>query len=973
MINPKQTERMIAKVARLERVYAPFLTESRTALPVTQVTEKGERTVLSGDTWGAPFEYAVFRFRMPAHDQNVYLECDDGGVENLIYVNGVPRGMTDWVRNAQEEEFRPHRFLPFGDVREGDEVRIEAYASHPIAGTMPYESPHTFSLKSLEGERTFRGIYLVRMREQLKRFSENLKFLGGLFRTAEEGDPQKEALYRLYEELYRALSMAQEPPDEQLLAEINERIEESFSHILPREQSPYVGIVGHSHLDTAWLWTVEETRKKALRTVSNAVTLLKRYPDYTFFFSTALYLDWIKHDSPELFDEIKALVREGRFEPGGATWVECDCNLIGSEALVRQFVRGKRFLREELGYDAKVFWLPDTFGYSAALPQIMRQAGIEFFLTTKLSWNDTNEFPYDAFRWQGIDGSSVLVHFNSTQTPANPEAVAARLNNRKEKHLNDGALLAYGYGDGGGGPSDDMVREALRTCRHYPRARVAHTTVTAFMERLSEKQLPKYCGELYLELHRGTLSMYHEIKRNNRLLEIALHDAEFVSVAADKREWKQTTDECYDTLMLNQFHDILPGTCIHEVNETALRQNTAAIARLGELIGGKGDYWNTLGFEREETLEWDDGQQTYSDFDGNRHTLARFAFPAFGRGRKIAAEGTLTYRDGVVETAFYRAVVKDGAISSLTVDGREIACGLLGELKFCEHIPYQWDNWDIDADYRLQERPVQFLSEELVSNGPLELRIRSRYRFGKSVMTRDLVFNPFDPMIRFENKVDFREDHGLLRVYFPTDLIAPTYKSQIQFGHIERSVYRNTSEEQAMFEACNHKWSDLSETHLGVALFNDCKYGVACEEGTLSLTLAKSGSHPDETGGKGILEFSYALCPHRGSFSAENVVRPAEAMNIRPVRTPYELNSPLVGISQSGILCETVKFADRGEGIVLRLYECERSHTSTVLTFRRSYRFFGCDLFEKETETLGEGEKLRLEFRPFEIKTIKLR
>ncbi len=970
MINSKQLQITVAKVARLKDVYAPFLVKERIPLAVRDK----EGPVSSGKEWGEPFTCTDFFATLPAAE-NVWLECDNGAVENLVFVDGVPVGMTDVVANAREPEFRPHRFVPLGTVKEKSELRVQGYASHPIAGTMPYAATHTFSLRSLEGKRVFRSISLVKLDPALLTFFEDLDVLNGLYRSAEEGDAVKLGAYRVYEKLFSVLPLApQIKPTEEELFIAHGIIEEYFRSIPSPPKLPSIGLIGHSHLDTAWLWTVDETRRKAVRTLSNAVTLLEKYPDYTFFFSTVLYLDWVKHDSPALFQRVKKLVKEGRLEPNGSTWVECDCNLTGSEALVRQFVRGKRFLWKEFGYDSDTFWLPDTFGYSASLPQIMQGCGVKYFLTTKLSWNDTNEFPYDAFEWEGIDGSRVLVHFNSIQSDASPAFLKKRTDSRKEKHLTGHALVAYGYGDGGGGPSDEMVRVARRTAEVYPYATVKHTTVSSFMHELAADELPRYFGELYLELHRGTLSVHHALKRNNRLLEGLLHDAEYLSVATGNRAWKEKTDACYDTLLLNQFHDILPGTCIGEVNDRSLRETGGAIFALSSLMKGEGEtsYFNTLGFSRLDGVEalGEEGWE-YRDFDGKIRRRALYSFPPFGKGVPVQSE-SISLDGDAVRTRFYVARLKEGRICSLTVGGREVAAAPLNTFRISECVPYKWDNWDIDADYPLKEEELSPESVEVITDKGAEVRVRGHYRYGKSILLCDTVFSAYSPEIRFECRLDQRDPHGMLRVLFPTTILSTYVKSAIQFGYLERSTHRSTSQEQAAFETCNHKWSDLSENNFGVALLNDCKYGFAAEGGTMSLTLSKSGTHPDPRGDIGIREFAYALLPHKGGFSAERVVHPAERFNRPPLLTAYSPESPVVSVSAPNIVVETVKWGEDG-GIVLRVYECERASTAVKICFNRTYSFTETDLLERSFRKETKGDALFTRFKPFEIKTFLLK
>ncbi|MDE7372897.1 MAG: hypothetical protein K2N18_02430, partial [Clostridia bacterium] len=349
----------------------------------------------------------------------------------------------------------------------------------------------------------------------------------------------------------------------------------------------------------------------------------------------------------------------------------------------------------------------------------------------------------------------------------------------------------------------------------------------------------------------------------------------------------------------------MPGTCIDEVNVRSLEETGGEIELLQTLIRGKGKahYYNTLSFAREETLESDEGV-SYTDFDGQKHTLARYRFAPFARGEKIEDKGCITYRDGVVTTPYLTATVKEGVITSLIAVGRETAAGILGEIRCAENVPYQWDNWDIDADYPLKEKHAEYLGGEVIELDGLQLRVRSVFKVSKkSTLTRDIVFDAFTSEIRFENKLDYQEDRSLVRVYFPTNLVTSTVKSEIQFGYIERSTYRNTSAAQAQFEVCNHRYSDLSENNFGIALLNDCKYGFACEEGTMSLTLMKNGVHPDKSGDKGVKYFTYSLLPHEGGFSAKNVVQPALRLNDAPVLTSHKPVCPVTEISADGDVC----------------------------------------------------------------------
>lgn len=972
MYNLKQLERTASKIERLADIYEPFVVLSRSPLPVTHAENRDFGPVREGYEWGGDFVYANFECTLPDLPRPLWLECDTDGVEHLIFADGKPLDMTDWAREIGAPSERLHRFVSLEEVPAGARLRVEAYAGHTMYGTMPYDAKITFGWSKYRERCVFHGIYAVRLDTELKEFLLRLRLLVSYYRSG--GSPwNKIEEFKIFEELFRKLSLLPERPEKASVRAGNELLKKYFGGKNARASSPRIGLVGHSHLDTAWLWPVEETKHKAVRTAVNAVRLLEKYPNYTFIMSSVLYMDWIRKSSPDLFGRIKKLVREGRFEPNGAAWVECDCNLTGGEALIRQFLRGQSFLKEHFGYRADVFWLPDTFGYSGALPQIMRGCGVKYFLTTKLSWNDTNRFPLDAFRWRGIDGSEVIAHFNTTHAPADPRAVRARMEGMLNKHINDCALIAYGYGDGGGGPDEDMVRTALMTEETFADARVKHTTVSAFMEELSAEDLPVYAGELYLELHRGTLTMHHDIKKYNRQLEILLHDAEFLGSSGQAIE-EEKLRKWWDILLLNQFHDILPGTCIARVNDIAKAELKGAVEECAAAVRPTGKpYVNTLSFAREETLETEDGEQEYEDFDGRKRRIGRFAFAPFGEGRRVRGpeKSPFVFENGTLCTPYGKAVLAGGKILSYVCFGRETAAGALNELRVAEDMPRLWDNWDVDADLPLIEKEAEFISSRVVSDGPHEFRIRCFYRIGKnSEMTEDVVFDAYSPLVTFENKLNWQDDHLLLRAYFETDLFAPAVKNEIQFGWLERPTTRNSSEQQAMFEVCNHKWSDLSETNFGAALLNDCKYGFGCEGKTMHLTLCKGGTHPDERGDRGVKYFSYGFLPHEGGFSAKSVVRPAYRFNYAPARCA-DCRSPVLNVSGGGIIVESVR--RNAAGTVLRLYESERSAAKCKIEFSKDFDVYECDMLDEERAGLGKTSALELAFRPFEIKTLLLK
>lgn len=771
--------------------------------------------------------------------------------------------------------------------------------------------------------------------------------------------------------------------------------------------APYVGLIGHSHMDTAWQWPIAETKKKCARTYANQLNLMEEYPEYRFVQSSAYHTDILRRRYPELFERIKAQVKAGRWEPNGGAWVECDCNLTGGEYLLRQFVWGQRFTRKHFGYTSDAFWLPDTFGYSAAIPQIMKGCGMNYFLTTKIAWNDTTRFPATSFMWQGIDGTKVFTHFNRTHIGPTPETlheITDGSDGLRERRVAPMRLFSYGKGDGGGGPEFEMLESARRLEDLQGVPRTGYTTVSDFMKKLEETAVhpSTWAGELYLELHRGTLTNHHEIKRNNRLAEIALHNLELATVMKAVRDGApadgQTIDPLTNTLLVNQFHDILPGTCIHRVHAEC-REAVGGLIRQANgltreaLAGDSLTLFNPLSFERKDTVYLsgahpdlaDCRTQVFTDLNGQTVTavsglkLPPFAAVKLESGAPATDSAPFHY-DGSHLTTPYAEITFDenGAMASF-IDrrtGRELVGGLpFNTFVMAEDIPSAWDNWDFDADEEEKFAPVgTLLSREVVSCGAVELRIRSRYTLTeKTSMVQDMVFSADSPLITFDTVMDWQEEHRFLKAAFDTALLADGVRSEIQFGNIRRSNHRATAQDKARFEICNHKYSDLSEANYGLALLNDCKYGLSVNEGSMRLSLHKGGMRPDDQGDKGRHSFRYALLPHDEAFSAQTVVQPAYAFNLQPVLLDNgDQMATLVRTDDPSVIIETVKpCEDTQRAYIIRLYEAAGGYARTHLTFSHEVKaMYECNMLEEELSALDPADELT--FTPFHIRTLKV-
>jgi len=783
--------------------------------------------------------------------------------------------------------------------------------------------------------------------------------------------------------------------------------------------APFVGLVGHSHMDTAWLWPMTETVKKCVRTYANQLSLMEQYPEYRFVQSSAYHAEMVRRSSPALFARIQAAVAAGRYEPNGGVWVEGDGNLAGGEYMARQFLWGQRYTQKHFGYRADTFWLPDTFGYSFSLPQIMLSCGIKYFLTTKMSWNDTNKFPYTSFLWQGLDGSRVLTHLNRLHLGPDPHMLNDLTMDGHitgdpipEKTCTDMRLFSYGKGDGGGGPEFEMIEMARRLGDLEGVARSSHISVSAFMHRLEEsaRDLSVYAGELYLELHRGTLTNQHNIKRNNRLAEMALHGLELLTVHRAVKHGQiadgTAIDPLTETLLVNQFHDILPGTCIHSVHQTSLEQTGALIGEASamalEALETDGDpanitLLNPLSFARSDVLYLPNrpGKRIAGGYVQQRVTnvhgegllaVAGVVLPAFGStvlqwesGEPEDRKSPFNWEGDTLITPFARVAFDvQGAISSYIdlASGRELRDPdrlPWNTFLMAEDVSAAWDSWDIDADLEAKFVPEgRLLSREVVSEGPVELRIRSRYALTEqTLIEQDMIFYADSPLIAFDTVMEWQETHRFLKVAFDTALVTDGARHEIQFGHIRRSNHRSTSEEKARFEVCNHKFTDLSEGGFGIALLNDCKYGISVEEGSMRLSLHKGGNRPDREGDRGRHLCRYALLPHEGGFSAENVVHPAYAFNCFPIiKEGTGALASLVTVDAPNVIIETVKpCEDADTAYILRLYEAAGAYTNATLTF--GHPVHGLTLTNMLEETQNE-QPMAITFRPFEIKTLRV-
>lgn len=790
-----------------------------------------------------------------------------------------------------------------------------------------------------------------------------------------------------------------------------------------------VTMLGHTHIDVAWLWRLRHTREKTARSFSTVNRLMEKYPEYVFIQTQPQLYDYLKEDYPDIYAHIKRRVAEGRWEPSGAMWVECDCNLASGESIIRQILVGKNFFKKEFDYESEFLWLPDVFGYSWALPQILKKSGVNTFMTTKISWNDTNRLPYDTFIWRGMDGSEVTTHFVTTTElndvtytyngESRPYAIKGVWDNYRNKDLNRDLLISYGFGDGGGGPTREMIKyiEAAKLMPGIPNVETGRAT--EYFRKLNETikenpyngYLPIWDGELYLEFHRGTYTSQGYNKKMNRFMEYKLREEEMLSVFAEKLFNKPYNREeflkAWKIVLCEQFHDILPGSSIHEVYEDsheeyerALKyiENATKAAKASFVTEKENAFtlFNQANWERDSIVKIPAGAETYEYTDSEGNTLPSHRCGeqdhVYVKGLKPLAFSTITRRakackeassfvENTVETPYYIVSWDDkGRLVRLydkSADREVIPEGKFANVfQIFEDKPRCFDAWELESTIDLKKEEIPCDGNIIKTKNELGYFIHFTYNYNNSKIMQTLCLYNDKRRIDFKTIVEWKESQKILKTAFSVDIRGVFARYDVQEGNIVRPITRNTSWEAAKFEVVAHKWADLSETGYGVALLNDCKYGYDIKEDTMRLSLLKSATDPDYSADYGTHEFTYSLYPHK-----------EEWYNARLEEEAFDLNSPVVvleGASALGkeslisfdaknIVLDAFKKAENEEAYVLRFHEFTgRRGRLTISTGLKFDSWCESDLMENP---LGEWKQtaIEVEVKPYEIKTIMLK
>ncbi|MER6372328.1 glycoside hydrolase family 38 C-terminal domain-containing protein [Streptomyces mirabilis] len=949
--------------------------------------------------WGPPWGTTWFRMRgsVPADWTGKRVEA----VFDLGFVGDWPGNQAEALVHLPDgvplKAVNPqNQYVPIAHPATGGEeihYLVEA-ASNPDILANDFAGPTPLGDRLTAGDKplyTFKRADIAILDENVWHLDLDVQVLRELMLELGELDPRRH-------EIMIALDQAMDALD---LDDISGTAAAARAVLAPTLAKPAhasahtLSAAGHAHIDSAWLWPIRETKRKTSRTFSNVTALAEEYEELVFACSQAQQYEWVRDNYPHVWARIKKAVADGNWAPVGGMWVEADGNLPGGEALARQLIHGKRFFIEHFGIETKGVWLPDSFGYNAAYPQLAKLAGNDWFLTQKLSWNQTNKLPHHSFWWEGLDGTRIFTHFPPVDTynaEFSGKEMAHAVRNYQDKGRGTTSLAPFGHGDGGGGPTREMMERARRLASLEGSAKVRVEHPDAFFATARE-EIPGdqvWSGELYLELHRATYTSQARTKQGNRRSEHRMREAELWATAAALNAPGysypyEKLDRLWKTVLLHQFHDILPGSSIAWVHREAEAEyarvakeveaiTAEAVAALGT---GETRVFNTSPVDRAEVVRTSVGIPMYAEVPANGSALLDAGEPP----QPVSVDGRVL-DNGLVRVE----LAEDGTLASvrdLTAD-REVLADKGNLLRLHSDLPNYWDAWDIDKHYK--NRYTDLLDAEsvtVVEDGPLLGALKVERAFGKgSRIVQTITVRAGSRRIDVETEIDWHEAEKILKAAFPVDIRAPHSSAEIQFGHVQRPTHTNTSWESARFEVYGHRWVHIAEPGYGVAVINDSTYGhdvsrTVREDGgtttTVRLSLVRAPRVPDPEADQGKHRFTYALLP---GASIEDAIAEGYALNL-PLRVADSAGpaEPVVSVDGEGVTIEAVKLADDASGdVVVRLYESRGGRGTGTL--RTGFPLAGAqvtDLLERPLTTVDtDGNAVAVALRPFEVRTLRL-
>lgn len=1020
------TEKKLLKQVKELGGYRYHVVEEITAFRAIEKVTGETFTFHKGDLWKGRDRYVSLEanFQIPPKKEGFipmgYFDfgktdqCYNDGFESLLYVEGKPYQGVDQF----------HKEVLWDDELEGRsvEVRFDLWSGLE-GGGVPRELEHRF----VEAKLAYLDCKVDAFYYLSKAILETSQLLS-------EETSNKYQLINVLDKAYNMIDFGM-PGDDYFYNSIYEALDylnKKLEGMPSYKDQVTVNLIGHTHIDVAWLWRLKHTREKAARSFSTVLNLMKFYPDYIFFESQPQLYDYIKEDHGDLYQLIQKKVEEKKWETGGGMWLEADCNIPSGESLVRQIIYGDKFLQREFGTTSKFLWLPDVFGYSWALPQILKQSNMDTFITTKISWNQYNRFPHDTFVWKGIDGSEVITHFVSTPYDPRrewaytytgeitPYYVKGIWEFYQDKGLNQDLLLTYGYGDGGGGVTREMLayKEAMDKIPSLPEIKL--TRVDDFVEKLhhnvenTDGYLHTWDGELYLEYHRGTYTSEASIKKHNRKTEFSLREAEYMGVQNGRQNgWdhypQEELDKAWEILLRNQFHDILPGSSIKEVYEDAeeefkvLDNYVKAIEEMNQhgLMTYETDAYTVVNsncFDTQQLVKlpnkWvnpvvknAEGEILPCEMHGG-DLVVSIKMKGLTSQSIWVEEGEEKEKQSIpfsidvvkrsIETPYYEMQInEEGTIESLYDKGlkKELInkgkCG--NQFMVYEDKPVNYDAWDTDIFYANKQEAAKFIEMKVGEVGELQASFELTYKYRTSTIKQVVTVYKESRHIVFDTEVDWQEKNRLLKVLFDFNIRTNHATYDMQYGNIERPNHWNTSWDYARFEVVGHKWADLSQRDFGVALINDCKYGYSAKGSVLGLSLIKTSSYPEPERDLGYHSFTYAILPHEGDWLQGQVEQEAWAFNkpLHIIEGIPKASLDWLEIDGKTVSVDAIKKSEKGNEVIVRLHEFGGCTDQVeVMVKMQASAIYETNLLEEKRRCLSSGRKVSLELKPYEIKTL---
>jgi alpha-mannosidase len=903
---------------------------------------------------------------------------------------------------------------------------------------------HILAIEAFSGLESHQHLFeqadLVLINEDVENFYYNSKIVYETMQAVGENDLRSSHILNILEQALLQVDLL-EIGSRSFFQSINNANKylctELYAKVL-EEKFPAVVGTGHAHLDIAWMWQTKHSKKKAARTFANALQLMEIYPEFTFAQSQAQLYKYVQEYYPTLFKRVREKIKNGRWEATGGMWVESDCNIPGGESLVRQFLYGKRYFKKEFGVDIKVVWLPDVFGFCYSLPQIIKKCAMSYFMTTKLSWSQFTKFPYDTFYWEGLDGTRILAHFittpdrrgwNDYSVDLNPVNVKACWDNYHQKQENQEVLISFGWGDGGGGVTRDMLENARRLNYMKVLPNYHHGNIENFFADLKNRvsELPVWNDEFYLQLHRGCYTSQAKIKKNNRLSEVLYHNAELFAAMCYLKTGRYPRGDLnpgWEKILLNQFHDILPGSSIAEVYQDSaleyklimkigneyLDQAMQKICTKLNPVGSESllAVFNPLSWTRTDMVRMP-CVENFKHFeivdkagrsipyqlihDEKEILLFLTDIPSMGYALfKIKSVNSpqsfsskLFISKHKLENQFFRMTLSGEGLIEEIYDkryGRSIIKedGLGNVLQVFEDRPVTNDAWDIDIFYQDKCKELREADQiEIKEQGPIRGGIQVTRKYLDSTITQHIYIYDQIPRIDFYTEIDWQQHQTLLKTAFPLNIHNNKATYEIPFGTIERPTHWNTDWDRGRFEVPAQKWADVSEGDYGMSLINDCKYGYDIKDSIMRLTLLKSAVDPDPNADIGHHEFCYTLYPHTGDWRDGGTVRMAYQFNYPLISRIIKAKShtkvlsdySMVRVNPGNVIVETIKKAEDSKAIIFRVYEAHNQRGEAQLEFAHTpIKVEECNLLEQERKHISFINNIvKFYILPYEIKT----